>query len=64
MFGKIFFVMDKEYGTFQLYCDDELVNDTSFCIDDPAVYELVQNLNEFGGIPVYTKITLESKNIC
>ena len=55
---KIYFVMNEELGAFELYCDGELIDDGSFCLDDPNIVELITDLNKFGEIPVYKKINL------
>lgn len=55
---KIYFVENEELGTFELYCNGELIDDCSFCLDEPSIVELVADLNKFGEIPVYKRINL------
>lgn len=55
---KIYFVENEELGTFELYCNGELIDDCSFCLDEPSIVELVTDLNKFGEIPVYKRINL------
>lgn len=56
--GKIYFVLNEELGVFELYCNGELIDDGSFCLDDTAIVELITDLNKFGEIPVYKKVNL------
>ncbi len=56
--GKIYFVLNEELGVLELYCNGELIDDSSFCLDDTAIVELITDLNKFGEIPVYKRVNL------
>lgn len=56
--GKIYFVLNEELGVLELYCNGELIDDSSFCLDDTTIVELITDLNKFGEIPVYKRVNL------